>query len=184
MTCGSWFPYQKAAWASGWEHWIQDPRPSENSWPQGVLISENSHEGLHLYPRPGATQLLRSTQHRTAHPKTKQDRDINPEFPQTPQTQLLTPPCPSEGIKAHLPPECRHKTLPTWSLRKWLDRPHPLQAETKSKKNEWQVTGRKAKGLQMEEIGCKCQTIFISLLSSRRKQTTSVRFFSPFSIQI
>ena len=41
------------------------------------------------------------------------------------------------------------------------------------------VTGRKARGLQMEEIGCKCQTFFISLISSRRKQTTSVRFFSP-----
>ena len=30
------------------------------------------------------------------------------------------------------------------------------------------VTGRKARGLQTEEIGCKCQT-FLSLLSSRRK---------------
>ena len=39
------------------------------------------------------------------------------------------------------------------------------------------VTGRKARGLQMEEIGCKCQAFFISPLSSRRKQTTSVRFF-------
>ena len=35
------------------------------------------------------------------------------------------------------------------------------------------VTGRKARGLQMEEIGCQCQTFF-SLLSGRRKQT----FFS------
>ena len=40
------------------------------------------------------------------------------------------------------------------------------------------VIGRKARGFQMEEIGCKCQTFFISPLSSRRKQTTSVRFFS------
>ena len=39
------------------------------------------------------------------------------------------------------------------------------------------VTGRKARGLQMEEIGCKCWTFFISLLSSRRKQI-SVIFFS------
>jgi len=39
------------------------------------------------------------------------------------------------------------------------------------------VTGRKARGLQMEEIGCKCQTFFISLISSRRKQTTSVGLF-------
>ena len=42
------------------------------------------------------------------------------------------------------------------------------------------VTGRKARGLQMEEIACKCQT-FLSLLSSRRKQTSDI--FS-FSIQI
>ena len=38
------------------------------------------------------------------------------------------------------------------------------------------VTGRKARSLQMEEIGCKCQTFFV--LSSRRRQT-SVNFFPP-----
>ena len=37
------------------------------------------------------------------------------------------------------------------------------------------VTGRKARGLQMEEIGCKCQTFF-SLLSSRRKQASNIFF--------
>ena len=43
-----------------------------------------------------------------------------------------------------------------------------------------QVRGRKARGPQTEETGCKCQTfLFIYLLSGRRKQTTSVRFFSP-----
>ena len=42
------------------------------------------------------------------------------------------------------------------------------------------VTGRKARGLQMEEVACKCQT-FLSLLSGRRKQTSNI--FS-FSIQI
>ena len=40
------------------------------------------------------------------------------------------------------------------------------------------VTGRKARGLQMEETGCKRQTFFLSLLSSMRKQT-SVTFCSP-----
>ena len=35
------------------------------------------------------------------------------------------------------------------------------------------VTGRKARGLQTEEIGCKCQT-FLSLLSSKRKQTSDI----------
>ena len=37
------------------------------------------------------------------------------------------------------------------------------------------VTGRKARGLQMEEIGCKCQT-FLALLSGRRKQTSDIFF--------
>ena len=39
------------------------------------------------------------------------------------------------------------------------------------------VTGRKSRDLQTEEVG-KCQTFFISLLSGRRKQATSVRSFS------
>ena len=37
------------------------------------------------------------------------------------------------------------------------------------------VTGRKARGLQTEEIGCKCQ-IFLSHLSCRRKQTNNIFF--------
>ena len=44
------------------------------------------------------------------------------------------------------------------------------------------VTCRKARGLQTEEIRCKCQT-FLSLLSGMRKQTSDI-FFFPFSIQI
>ena len=39
------------------------------------------------------------------------------------------------------------------------------------------VKGRKARGLQAEETGRKCQTFFLSPLSGGRKQTTSVRFF-------
>ena len=42
------------------------------------------------------------------------------------------------------------------------------------------VTGRKARGLQMEEIACKCQT-FLSLLSGRRNK---LAIFFSFSIQI
>ena len=45
------------------------------------------------------------------------------------------------------------------------------------------VTGRRVRGFQTEEIGCKRQTFFISL-SGRRKQTTNVKIFFPFSIQI
>ena len=37
------------------------------------------------------------------------------------------------------------------------------------------VTGRKARGLQMEKRGCRCQT-FLSLLSGRKKQTSDVSF--------
>ena len=37
------------------------------------------------------------------------------------------------------------------------------------------VTGRKARGLQTEEIGCKCQT-FVCLLSGTRKQTRDIVF--------
>ena len=47
-----------------------------------------------------------------------------------------------------------------------------------SLKSNERVIGRKARGLQTEEIGCKCQTFFLSLLSVRKKQT-SVIFF-PF----
>ena len=49
----------------------------------------------------------------------------------------------------------------------WKD--HSLDYQT--------VTGRKARGFQMGEIGCKCQTFLISLLSSRSKQTSDI--FSP-----
>ena len=38
------------------------------------------------------------------------------------------------------------------------------------------VTGRKARGLQTEEIGCKCQT-FLSLLSGRKE--TNQRYVFP-----
>ena len=43
--------------------------------------------------------------------------------------------------------------------------------------NPERVTGRKARGLQTEEIACKCQT-FLSLLSGRREPTIDMFFFS------
>ena len=53
---------------------------------------------------------------------------------------------------------------------------HDLVTEQITKKM-WsiyeRVTGRKARGLQTEEIACKCQT-FLSLLSGRRKQTSDI----------
>ena len=55
---------------------------------------------------------------------------------------------------------------------------------SKRKGENERVTGRKAKGLQLEEIGCKYQTFFISLLSSRRKQTISVRILVSLIAQL
>ena len=46
---------------------------------------------------------------------------------------------------------------------------------SKRKGGTERVTGRKARGLQMEEIGCKCQTV-LSLLSGRSKQTSDTFF--------
>ena len=40
------------------------------------------------------------------------------------------------------------------------------------------IGGRKARGLQTEGVGCKCQTFFLSLISCRKNQTTSVICFS------
>ena len=57
---------------------------------------------------------------------------------------------------------------------------HFYRNEKKQKRsqNTESVTGRMARDLKMEDIGYKCQTLFISPLRGRRKHTTSVRFFS------
>ena len=52
---------------------------------------------------------------------------------------------------------------------------HDLETEKQQFHCE-RVTGRKARGLQTEEVGCKRQTGFLSLLSSRRKQTSVILF--------
>ena len=44
------------------------------------------------------------------------------------------------------------------------------------------VTGRKARGLQTEEIACNCQT-FLSLLSGRKKQTSDIFFPSLYKFK-
>ena len=54
----------------------------------------------------------------------------------------------------------------------------------KRKGGDEKITGRRARGLQMEETGCKHQTFFTSLLSGRRKQTTSVRFLASLIAQL
>ena len=54
-------------------------------------------------------------------------------------------------------------------------KPRIAQDKTFNPKDLEKVTGRKPRGLQIEEIACKCQT-FLSLLSSRRKQTSNIFF--------
>ena len=61
-----------------------------------------------------------------------------------------------------------------------LKYPRIFQTDLGSLDPSERVTSRKARGLQMEEIACKCQT-FLSFLSGRRKRTRDI--FS-LSIQI
>ena len=58
---------------------------------------------------------------------------------------------------------------------KRFDKLKVLGTEEKTAQFSERVTGRKARGLQMEEIAYKCQT-FLSLLSGRRKQTSNIFF--------
>ena len=89
----------------------------------------------------------------------------------------------SRLVMAFLP---RSKVL----LISWLQSPSAVILESKKIKSLTvsvispsicheveRVTGRKARGLQGEEIGCKYQT-FLSLLSGRRKQTSDIFSFS------
>ena len=47
----------------------------------------------------------------------------------------------------------------------------------KRKGGNKRITGRKARGLQMEEIGCKCQTFLISFKG--QEETNQCYIFSP-----
>ena len=77
-----------------------------------------------------------------------------------------------KGLKWTVKIFCLRKTLLPWVHAQSVSHIWSFATE--------RVTGRKARGLQIEEIACKCQT-FLSLLSGRRKQTSNI--FS-FSIQI
>lgn len=41
----------------GIQHWILDTGQQDDSWPQGIFISDSSHKHHHLNPRPGSIQL-------------------------------------------------------------------------------------------------------------------------------
>ena len=75
---------------------------------------------------------------------------------------------------------CIYIYIYSWR-RAWQHTPVCLPGESPQTEEPGErVTGRKARGLQTEEIACKCQT-FLSLLSGRRKQTS---YIFSFSIQI
>ena len=63
--------------------------------------------------------------------------------------------------------EAESPTLWPTDVKNWLIAKDPGAGE--------KVMGRKAGGLQTEEIGCKCQT-FLSFVSGRRKQTRDIFF--------
>ena len=58
--------------------------------------------------------------------------------------------------------------------KRWQEYTEELYKKDLHSQDNERVTGRKARGLQMEEIACKCQT-FLSLLSGRRKQELDVK---------
>ena len=59
----------------------------------------------------------------------------------------------------------------------WKEQTETLISQSSAERDE-RVTSRKLRGLQTDEIGCKCQTFFLSPVRGRRKQTTTVRSFS------
>ena len=50
-----------------------------------------------------------------------------------------------------------------------------LECKSRKSRDNVELTGKKARGLQKEEVACKCQT-FLSLLSGRRKPTSNIFF--------
>ena len=82
---------------------------------------------------------------------------------------------------------CTHRTVPTSGMEALLLLLDFLYKTTSflwiSSSPDCKSTRKEGQGLQTEEIGSKCQMFFISLLRGRRKQTTSIRLFFPFSIQ-
>ena len=83
----------------GWKHWVQDTRLLKKYWPQGILISENSHKDFHLYLRPGTTPIAGSTHLKMPHPNNRQYKNTNSIINRYFKTHHLTQLCPSEGDK-------------------------------------------------------------------------------------
>ena len=108
-VCGIFLPQSETGPESlGWERWVPDTGLPENSSPQAVLlISENLHQRLHLYPRPGSTQRPAAPSTEDLTQVTSKTRSqINHQQTGFPK-KLQTPPhiaLPVRGKKTHLFP--------------------------------------------------------------------------------
>jgi len=127
----SWFPTNRLGLSLWWDHWVKDTRLPENSWPQEVLISENFHKGLHMYPRSSTTNCRQHTE-QDASPNQQEREEHKPNhqhagFPKdTPKHTTSYSPAQQRGknspypirIQVQVPPKTRPTqttgpTLPT-----------------------------------------------------------------------
>ena len=123
-----------------WEHWVQDARSLDNSWPQGRLITESSHGDLCLNPWRSSTQLpaAPSAEHltKTTNKTGTQNHPTAHRLPKLTDTQKHTtwhgPAHQREKTQFH-PPEGRHQSLPLGSLHKPLDKPHHRGQRTEAR---------------------------------------------------
>lgn len=135
---GSWFTNQKL----GLSLWVGVLSPGH--WTTRVLltpssiIGENSHKSLYSNPRPSTTQLSEAPSagcltQRISKTGT-QSQAAAGRLPIDTPTHTTSHGPAHQQEKTHLHwPECGYKPLPTQSLQKLLDQPHPPGAETGSK---------------------------------------------------
>ena len=143
-TAESWFPVRD--WASAFCLGVLSPGPKTSR----ELLTPGSINQWKLPQRPPPVSNTQhyptlSTQwripHRTAGKTTIQIQSSADRYP---KAYHLTQPCPSRRKKTHLlPPERRHKSLPTQSIHKPRDQSFSLMAETKRKKEYMIIKPRK-----------------------------------------
>ena len=121
-----------------WEHRVQNSRLSEDSWPQSVMISENSHEGLHPNLRPSTTHLpgapstgrLTQTANKIA---TQTQPSAGRQTVQIPQNTACYRALPIRQKNSLSPTRMQKKVPLNMNLHKALKHTHPLGAEARNK---------------------------------------------------
>ena len=137
MDCGILVPWPETGPESlEWESWVQDPSMPENSWSQGVLISEHSHEGLHLiqglaspncwqHPVQGASRKQQARRNKPSHQQTHFSQ--TPEIP--PHTALST-----RGENAPPPIRTQAQVPPNTKPKKTTGPNQPNESRAKRKR--------------------------------------------------